>query len=655
MLLILKRSIPIALFSLLTVFVSSISLADSIPAKGGWLEVTDEELSATSPRVDQDASVELLHRSVEVVDDDPSSTRFKYYVRAKIFSEAGIEEFSKIDLAYATGWFISDVKARVINPDGSITDLNRKEVYKREVYKDGEFESNAKSFSLPGLQVGSIVEYRWNQVRKYFSWGLQVDMRAEWPTWNFRAEIKPYPGLASSIRFYNGVVKFEKKKGRFTFTIKNQKAISNKPRLGARKDFEPFAAMVYASTVKQFDKELYWGYRGGGIVQVNKDYIRAKTKRVKTIAAEIFDGLSSDEEKLRAAYKYCAEEIENISSYSDTYTEEELESLKSNSSATDTLMHGYGSRFDINSVFASLCQNQGIDVYMAQVESRKQYTYRPYAIGAFNLSDWAVAARTESGWRFFDPGSSFLPFGMLNSENTGVTAIVADKEFYYMTETKDVSASDSRETRIAHVTIDELGDLVALVSLKYRGFSGIGKKRIYAPLSDKERKDYIEEQVWQVRLPRAEISNVSLKNEDSREKDLIVKYEVRIPGYADVLGDRILFNPSLFEAGLISPFTHEERTEPVAFDYKTEVMDQISFSVPDGFTVEDPSAVTAAVDTQFLKRQSVIRESEGKLVYQRQFNLKLRKVHGHNYAVVKQSFDYLVSTDAIVVSLTKEP
>lgn len=650
----LKRFIPFALFTLISTFAATFLLAEPIPAKGGWLEVTDEELNATEPKIDPDAPVELLLRRVDVNDNDPAATRFRYYVRAKIFSEAGIDAFAKIDLAYATGWYISGVKARVVNPDGTITDLNRKEIYKRELYKDGEFESNAKSFSLPGLQVGSIVEYRWTQVRQYFSWGLQVDMRAEWPTWDFRARINPYAGLAASIRFYNGIVEHELKGGAFRFEIKNQKAKSDKPRLGARKDFEPFAAMVYAGTVKQFDRTLYWGYRGGAIVEVNKDYIKPKAKRVKTVAAEIFDGLTTDEEKLKAAYIYCSEELVNISSYSDVYTEEELEDLDSNKSAVDTLMRGYGTRFDINSVFASLCQNQGIDVYMAQVENRKEYSYQPFAIGSFNLSDWAVAARTETGWRFFDPGSSFLPFGMLNPENTGVTAIVADKKFYYMTKTSDTDASLSRETRIADVTLDEFGDLVGLVRLKYSGFSGIGKKRIYAPLSEKERVEFIEEQVWKTRLPRAEISNFGIRNENSREKGLVVEYEVRIPGYADVLGDRILFNPSLFEAGFASPFTHEERTEPVAFDYKREVMDKITFSVPDGFIIEDPKAVTAAEDTSFITRRSILGESDGKLVYQRQFNLKLRKVHGHNYEVVKESFDYLVSMDAIVVSLTKE-
>lgn len=647
------HSVPCRIYLLLILLAGNLS-AQSIPAKDGWLEVTQEELDVSAPRVDSNAGAELLLRHVRVHDNDPRATRFKYYIRAKIFSKAGIEDFKKIEIPYSTGWKVEDLRARVINPDGSITEIQRKDVFRKEIVKVDRFEGYAKAFALPGLQVGSIVEYRWTHVRSYFEAGLHISMRDKWPTWNFKAEFETFRGLASLVRFYNSVVKMDREKGNIVVRIKDQPAIVEKPHLAARLDFEPFLALVYSDDVKKFKGDLYWGYRGGSIVKGNRTFIKPKLKQVKSVAKEIFDGLGSREEKLAAAYDFCRKSIVNISEYTEVYTEEELEKLDSNESPAQTLSRGYGTRFDINMVFASLCQSQGIDAYLSNVENRHVFSFQHLAIGSFNLSDWLVAVRDGGTWRFFDPGTSDLPMGTLNPENGGAQAIVADKKFYYMTETKDLLPEESLVKRTARVSLDEFGDLSASVRITFSGYSGIEMRRLLRNKGMGERKRFYEENLWQARLPRAQVKDITFDKLESLDEDLVVRFDLSIAAYGDVLGNRIIFNPCLFQAGWLNPFSEEERSEPIAFEYPVEIRDSIEISLPDGYRIEDSSSLEKEFENKLLSRSSSFESEGGVPVYERQFKRTKRFIYGHDYGTAKTAFDTFVAADAAMLGLVKE-
>ncbi len=624
--------------------------------KGGWDVIPEKELSAKSPRIDKDAHVEFLFRELKVDDSDASRTTFRYHNRAKIFTEAGVSKWDKIDIAYQTGWRVYSIKARVIYPDGTVAHLDSKDIYKRQIFKDDEFEGFAQSFSFPGLKPGCIVEYKWTESRRYWTPSLTIALRAEWPTWVFNVSVDPYGGMASRISRFNCGVTWDKKGGKYLLSIKDQHAVSTKPQLVARKDFEPFIYMGYASDIDMLNREEYWGYRGGGLVELNKDFVKSKQKVVKDLADRLFKDLNGDKEKmLRAAYDYCTNELTNIESYTEKYTEEEIEELKENDSPKNTINNGYGTRYDINAVFASLAAVAGFNPRLAQVENHDEFTYKEWAVGSFNLSDWAVAIESGDQWRYFDPGSSFLPYEVLNASNSDANAILTDKKFYYIVKTKAPKEGFSRTLRIADVTIDEYGDLSGSIKIRHTGYSSISRKRLFVAMTPKEREEYILENIWKNRLPRATIENFRTKYESDREGDLQLFYDIKIPGYADVAGDRLVLNPSLFEQGTLPLFRDEERVEPIGFNYHAKVQDKVTFSVPEGYQMESEKSVQSLVDGQVVTRKSIAQydEATNTTIFQRLYELKLLKVLGQYYSIVRQEFETLNAEDAVPLSFVK--
>ncbi len=599
-----------------------------------------------APKIDPAAHSEYTYRRVTVDDREAYLSIHRFHNRIKLFDEAAVREWDKVDIEYFEGMHVTKIKARVIYPDLTVAELTSRDIVKRKIFKNDSFSGYAKSFSFPGLKPGCIIEYSWKTSIDAWFKGVTLDLLSDHPTWRYDVLIKPYRGLAASVRSYNGGTKWEKVAGGFETYAKDLPAKSEVPYVGPYRDFEPFVLVEYSSELKALEQEKYWNYRAGRLDGVNDELIRAKASRVKKLASELFEGVGLNEEKVKIAYDYCTTEILNISEPNTVYTEEEIEDLKKNENPAQTLKNGYGTAFDINSLFASLLAAGGFQVSLAEVEDKNTCTYHIGKLGNFNLSDWAVAVLVNNEYKFYDPGSSFLPCGVLNAGNTGANAILIKGKFYRDVVTPEVADDFSQVSRIANVEIDEYGDLEGSIAIKYDGYEGIAIKRAFAGQTDDEREEFVLEKHWKARLPRAEISDFKIKNEDSREEGLILRYTVKIPGYADVAGDRLVLNPSLFQEGASPVFTDETREVPIGFPHRPIFMDKVTISVPEGFVYEASAGASTEFEGAVIKRKSLatINDSQ-ELVYQRHYTLRRLRADPRYYSRVKAEFDALNESD----------
>lgn len=633
-------------FSLLFLVLASLSAQRSELSKGGWDDIPEEELMATVPRIDPNAHSEFTFRSVTVDDREAFYSTQYFQNRIKLFDEAAVKEWDKIDIEYFEGMRVTKVKARVIYPDLTVAELSSRDVVRRKIFKNDSFSGYAKSFSFPGLKPGCIIEYSWKTTIEAWFKGVTLDLLSNHPTWQYKVLMKPYRGLAASVRSYNGGAKWEKVPGGFETFATDLPAKSDVPYVGPHRDFEPFVLIDYSTKLEALEAERYWNYRAGSLDDVNEELIKPKASRVKKLAAELFAGIGLNEEKVQKAYDYCTTEILNISEPNTVYTEEEIEDLKKNENPSHTLKNGYGTAFDINSLFASLLAAGGFQVSLAEVEDRSTCTYHKSKLGRFNLSDWAVAALVNNEYKFYDPGSGYLPLGVLNAENVGAKAIVIKGKFFREVDTPEVAADFSKITRIANLVLDEYGDLEGAIAIKYDGYEAIAMKRAFAGQTDSEREAFVLETHWQSRLPRAEIDNFEVKHSDSREEGLVLKYDVKIPGYADFAGDRLILNPSVFQAGSSPVFSDETREVPIMFSYCPLVMDKITVQLPEGFAYEASAGASTEFEGAMVERKSLVTINEAnELVYQRLYTLNATWADSKFYPLVKAEFDALNESD----------
>ncbi|HXZ18849.1 MAG TPA: DUF3857 domain-containing protein, partial [Candidatus Acidoferrales bacterium] len=168
---------PASALALLCVIVLWLRQTPSAAAADDWLPITPEELSMTSEPKAPGAPAIYLYRQV----DRNDQTNFEEnYVRIKILTEEGRKQGDVEILYFAHEVGIHNIRARTIHPDGTIINFTGK-VYDKTVVKAGNLKYAAKTFTLPDVQVGSIIEYRYTVQEEPFlifnsHWVLSEDL-----------------------------------------------------------------------------------------------------------------------------------------------------------------------------------------------------------------------------------------------------------------------------------------------------------------------------------------------------------------------------------------------------------------------------------------------------------------------------------------------
>ena len=125
----------------------------------GFQPVSPEELKMTSEPLAPGAPAIILYRQVDR-DDSGRNAHEDIYVRIKIFTEQG-RKFGDVEIPFSKGsQEVVNIRARAIRPDGSVVDFDGK-VFENSVFRGRAVQYLVKSFTLPDVQVGSLVEYHY--------------------------------------------------------------------------------------------------------------------------------------------------------------------------------------------------------------------------------------------------------------------------------------------------------------------------------------------------------------------------------------------------------------------------------------------------------------------------------------------------------------
>src|SRR6266568_1551141 len=160
----------------LLIFLAVLSLVTASPAllHAQFQEPSKEELEMTADSKAPGADAVYFYRE-ETTDD--ALHYHGYYERIKVLTEKGKEQ-ATIRIPYERGEFkVTDIKGRTIHSDGTIIPLTTKPSDLME-FKTKTFQINQMVFTLPNVEVGSILEYR-----------LQIRYDDNWvsaPTWDIQ-------------------------------------------------------------------------------------------------------------------------------------------------------------------------------------------------------------------------------------------------------------------------------------------------------------------------------------------------------------------------------------------------------------------------------------------------------------------------------------
>ncbi len=136
----------------------------ALPARSGedWPEIPPEELALKDDPHNPGAHAIILYREIHTDDVEGFET---HYYRIKIFTEKG-KKYADIEIPYFEKRAkVEEIQARTVRPNGTAVDFNG-QVFDKVVVKAKKLKFRAKTFTLPQVQTGSIIEYSYRLRRR---------------------------------------------------------------------------------------------------------------------------------------------------------------------------------------------------------------------------------------------------------------------------------------------------------------------------------------------------------------------------------------------------------------------------------------------------------------------------------------------------------
>jgi hypothetical protein len=648
-------------FPLLVVCLLVVAAMPVLAAGDDWRPIDPAELALKAPVVERDADAEALFWEVRVDDGPVGELIFTHYIRIKVFTERGRESQSKIDIPfgqlYGSTIKIKEIAARTIKPDGSIVELKKEDVFEREIIKANRVRLKAKSFAMPGLEPGAIIEYRWREVREnYNAHYTRLHFQRDIPVQTVKYYIKPgsFPGLGMRAQVFHGglppIVK--EKNGFYSATMTNIPAYHEEPHMPPEDQVRTWM-LIYYSEGEKTDPQKFWKEMGKSTYEEKKSLIKPNDE-VKQAALTAIGDAATPEEKLERLFKFVRTKIKNVGDDANGMSIEEMLKIK-NKTPGDTLKRGMGFGQDIDMLFAALATAAGFDARIAYAADRGDIFFDPSFADPYFLGSYNIAVKVGDQWRFYDPALSYLLPGQLRWQEEGQDALVTDPKEPAWVKTPVTPAEKTMAKRTAKLTLSEDGTLEGEIEIEYTGHLGIERKEEIDEETPDKREEILRAEIKR-QMSTAEVSNIRVENVRDPEKPIVYAYHVRVPGYAERTGKRLFLRPAFFQYGIGPMFPTSDRENLVYFHYPWSEQDSVEINLPQGYDLENadvPPPNGAGKVSQYTVRMAVTQDKRT-LIYTRTFTFGTPEIilfPKTTYPALKDYFDQLHKADNHTITL----
>ena len=390
-----------------------------------WKPISPGELTMTSLAEAPGAPAVFLYRQVDR-DDSGHAMHETNYVRIKVLTEEGRQQ-ANVAIPFEKGkTTVVNVRARTIQPDGKITEFDGK-VYEQMVEKTKGVKYLAKTFTLPDVHAGSILEYQFtydfaDNWLFHSYWLLSEELFTKRAVFS----LKPYNRYPWSVQWSwpAGLPKGadppkEGPDNIVRMTAENIPAFVEEDHMPPPNELKFRVVFIYRDEPFESDADKYWKQFGKKRSSQVESFVDKKKSMEEAVAGIVASG-DPPETKLRKIYER-VEQIPNAS-YLPAKSEEQRkrENIKDNKDVEDLWKHQYGNGVELTWLFLGLARAAGFEAYPCLVSGRSEYFFRKERVNGAELDANVVAVKVNGSEQYFDPGTAFTPYGLLPWQETGV-------------------------------------------------------------------------------------------------------------------------------------------------------------------------------------------------------------------------------------------
>ncbi|MCX6251238.1 MAG: DUF3857 domain-containing protein [Bacteroidetes bacterium] len=307
-----------------------------------------------------------------------------------------------------------------------------------------------------------------------------------------------------------------------------------------------------------------------------------------------------------------------------------------------------GNSAEINLLLTLMMQTAGLDANPVLFSTRDNgiaITYYP-TISKFNSV--LVVVNIEGKVSLLDATSKYCPFGVLPANDINGRGRVVDNTHG---DWADLNANEKyKEVKSYSLEINPEGKMTGTIIGCYGGYAGISYRDKLN--HEKSSDDFIRK--MQENVKGLTINKYSISDKDDNYKLITDTLNVEISDQAEIIGDKILFNPLLFERIEKNIYTLEERKYPVDYNFPISSTCLFEYTLPAGYQVESlPQPVSFKLPDNSISISYMVQSADNKIkvIYRRNIS-KMLFLPGE-YADLKELYNQIVKKHSEQVILKK--
>jgi hypothetical protein len=477
------------------------------------------------------------------------------------------------------------------------------------VAKAGETQIGKKVFSLPSVEVGSILEYSydirydddqfssptWEIQRPYFVHKAHYQFtpfKAFMPRGSADTTTSMYltderGRVVNSLIWWNhlppGVTMQTSVNGSYSVDVT---------------DIPPIPAEEWMPPVESFLYRVFFYYKSASnptdfwvseakLWSKDVDKFAEPSKEIQVAVNGLITSTDSDPTKARKLYD-AVQALDNTD-YSREKSASELKELKIKTAkhAQDTWAQKSGSSEDIAMLYLAMLRAAGLTAYATKVADRDQRIFDPSYLSLSQLDSTLVAVNADGKEILLDPGEKMCPFQTTNWRHSDARGLGQSPQGVSVVITGPQQYTDNATSRVGDVYLDGQGGVTGRINIIMTGQRALRWRQAALEEDDTELKKQFDRQELEQKVPEgieAHVDHFLSMNDPYTNLMAVVSLKGSL---GTATAKRLILPGFFFETRGHTPFVNEEkRLEPVDMHYGDRETDEVTYHFSDGVTLE---------------------------------------------------------------------
>ncbi|UWZ84317.1 DUF3857 domain-containing protein [Occallatibacter riparius] len=548
-----------------------------------------------------------------------------YYARIKVLTDKGTK-LATVHVPYEKGAFsVAAIHGRTIHADGTIIPLQAKPSDLLS-YKGGGHQYNEMVFTLPAVEVGSILEYylqlrysedtvsspEWRVQQQYFVHKAHYFFN---PVYNVGQDVvdkhgQVAGGLVWATRLSGGGQVVQDSLHRYKLDVTDVPPMPTGDYLPPLNNLRDSVIFFYTSS---HSGEEFWSSEGKYWAK-NAERFAATSGAIKKAVADLVAVGDSDEAKARKLYA-AVMKIDNSDFSGATGPKG-----KGSKDAASVWKQQRGTSDEITLLYVALARAAGLKAWPMQVVNRDRAAFEPTNLSVDQFDDYIAIVELGGKEVYLDPGQKMCGYGILHWKHEMTKGFRLSEKGISIEDTPAGPAKAASVQRLGDVNIDEKGAVTGTVRFVFGGLEALRWRQL-ALIEPKEElsrdlSDYLDES-----LPDGVKGDLDRFEGLSEVEGELTAYIKLSGSLGATTAKRMIVPAFFFEARGKHPFVDDDGTRRVPIDlhYATLEQDDLTYKLPAGMKMGSLPRNDNIAWAGQLGLTVAVKESDGAVNVKRKF------------------------------------